>query len=53
MFQYPYPNIRNKHNVDLPAAFAVAVAPFLIPDAVKLVAAVVCAHAVKRALPRR
>ena len=39
--------------VDLPAAFAVAVAPFLIPDSVKLVAAVVCAHAVKRALPRR
>ena len=39
--------------VDLPAAFAVAVAPFLIPDAVKLVAAVVCAHAVQRALPRR
>lgn len=39
--------------VDLPAAFAVAVAPFLIPDSVKLVAAVVCAHAVQRALPRR
>lgn len=39
--------------VDLAAAFAVTIAPFAIPDVMKAVAAVVCARAVKRALPRR
>ena len=39
--------------VDLAAAFAVTIAPFAIPDVLKAVAAVLCAQAVKRALPKR
>lgn len=39
--------------VDLAAAFAVTIAPFAIPDVVKAVAAVACARAVTRAVPRR
>ena len=39
--------------VDLAAAFAVTIAPFAIPDLVKAVAAVACARAVTRAVPRR
>lgn len=35
------------------AAFATAVAPFIIIDVIKLVAAVLCARAVNRALPKR
>lgn len=35
------------------AAFAAAVAPFVVLDTVKLVAAVLCARAVNKALPRR
>lgn len=36
--------------VDLAAAFAVTIAPFAVPDALKAVAAVLCARAVKRAI---
>lgn len=39
--------------VDLAAAFAVTIAPFAVPDVLKAVAAVLCARAVKRALPKR
>lgn len=35
------------------AAFLTAIAPFILIDAVKLVAAVICARAVTRALPKR
>lgn len=36
--------------VDLPAAFAVTIAPFAVPDVLKAVAAVLCARAVSRAI---
>lgn len=35
------------------AAFATGIAPFILIDAAKLVAAVICAQAVNRALPKR
>ena len=39
--------------VDLAAAFMVTIAPFAVPDLLKAVAAVLCARAVLRALPKR
>ena len=39
--------------VDVAAAFVVTVAPFAVPDLLKAVAAVVCARAVVRALPKK
>ena len=39
--------------VDVAAAFAVTIAPFAIPDLLKAVAAVACARAVVRALPKK
>lgn len=38
--------------VDLAASFVVTVVPFAIPDVLKSVAAVICARAVNRAVPR-
>ena len=38
--------------VDLAAAFMVTIAPFAVPDLLKAVAAVLCARAVLRALPK-
>ena len=40
-------------SLDLLAAFLTAIAPFIVIDAAKLVAAVFCARAVRRALPRQ
>lgn len=39
--------------IDLAAAAAVTIAPFAIPDLLKAIAAVICARAVRRALPSR
>ena len=39
--------------IDLAAAFMVTIAPFAVPDLLKAVAAVLCARAVLRALPKR
>lgn len=39
--------------VSLPAAFVVTVVPFVVPDMLKAAAAVACARAVTRALPKR
>lgn len=39
--------------VDMAAAFAVTIAPFAVPDLLKAVAAVACARAVVRALPKK